>query len=164
MNRLTSSFPVCLFAFCLSTICVCTLPSCDGTPKPKTEWELQQELKNIERSSPLNYLKGKDNFFFDPIQTWKDRGLFKSPKLVTKGYEISGVLINSAKLTTFYDAEIEFSFAAPTGTVMKTYPFVIHKEFPPGSETPVSVTIGKNEMVKGWSDFTYRLKMAQARY
>mgnify|MGYP000633585810 FL=1 len=91
--------------------------SCNSNSSYKTEYELKQELKELERENPVDKVSAK-------YSNWKN---------LVGEMVVEGDCFSSSDLTTFKDVQIRVNFLSNTNTHLGSEKFVIYEYLKPRS-------------------------------
>ena len=91
---------------------VMILSSCGSNVRQKSPEELRMELKILEQSSPLDYVKIAEGASMNPNQT-REAGLFRDAEY--DGYILNGAINNTATIAKFKDVTITIEFFSKIG-------------------------------------------------
>jgi hypothetical protein len=106
--------------------------------RPKTPEELRMELKIQEQSSPVEYLSATATMSPKRVQT-RAAGLFRDAEYGTDGYNIEGIIKNSATIARFKDVVLTVTFMSHTETVIEQKDYVFYEFYEPNSTESFSL-------------------------
>lgn len=114
------------------------LSSCGSNVRQKSPEELRMELKILEQSSPLDYVKIAEGASMNPNQT-REAGLFRDAEY--DGYILNGAINNTATIAKFKDVTITIEFFSTTETLMEQKEHVFYEYYEPNSSKTFSLKI-----------------------
>lgn len=131
--------------------------TCNEPVRPKTEFELKQDLKRLESSNPLKYLSDTDVILKTQRKKVDNGGLFRDPKYVDDGALISGYIKNTATIAEYKDVVIKVQYYSQTKSIISSKSFTIYQFFKPHSSTYFSI---KDNPPKAYKTFGLSVQSA----
>jgi hypothetical protein len=111
-----------------------------NSDKPKTYEELKMELKQLEKINPNEYLSVTATINPNTVLI-REAGFFRRAEYSTDGYNIEGIIKNSALVARFKDVVLTVTFMSKTETVIEEKDYVIYEFFEPNSTKSFSLHV-----------------------